>query len=172
MDLKSDSATKADAAAGAETQIISPQRLPDSREDVGGRISVVPDVPGVDLKPDPMAARNGGEFVNLMHQLRIWVGNPSLRTLAAKAKGEFAASTLSGALNSVELPSYKLAITFVRACGCTEEEVARWATSWRSIALGEHAAGGRQVETSITKAARLLDDNERAFRRVHRPWFG
>ena len=106
--------------------------------------AAVPDAPGVDLKPDPMTACTGAEFVKMMGQLRVWAGSPSLRVIAAHSQQGLAPSTLSVALRSAQLPTFNLAVTFARACGCTEDEVSRWATAWRTIALtaeGVHRSG-------------------------------
>jgi hypothetical protein len=130
----------------------------------GGHISVVPDMPGVDLKPDPMAARSSQEFVMKMRELRIWAGKPPLRRMAALADGAFAHTTLSAALNSPDLPSLDLVVAFARVCGCTEAEVARWATSWRSIALRMNKARGGNTSTSSTRAPEAREDRARSFR--------
>jgi hypothetical protein len=100
----------------------------------------IPDAPGIDLKPDPMAAATGAELVAMMRQLRLWAGQPTLRQISARAEKRLAISTLSVTLRSANLPPFELVVTFAQACGCAEDEVCRWATAWRSIALREESA--------------------------------
>jgi len=127
-------ATVADLAKdlGGPAPGTSPSARPEGR---GGKVLAIPDVPGVNLKPDPTTARSSAEFVGLMRELRIWAGQPSLRTLAGRAPAKLPISSLSIALKSTELPRLDLVLAFIRACGCTEDDASRWATAWRMIAL-------------------------------------
>jgi hypothetical protein len=123
----------------------APGTPPSTRtEGRGGNVLAIPDVPGVNLKPDPTTAHSGAEFVGLMRQLRIWAGQPSLRMLAGRAPAKLPISSLSIALKSTELPRLDLVLTFIRACGCTEDDASRWATAWRMIALQTAGQAAKQ----------------------------
>ncbi|GIH95920.1 hypothetical protein ACFFMN_41750 [Planobispora siamensis] len=89
------------------------------------------------LKPKPLTANTPAELVDLMRQLRIWSGEPSLRELARRSCGGFAPSTLCETLKKDRLPPYELLIAFVRACGGSEQDVMAWSSAWRRIRMAQ-----------------------------------
>ncbi|MFI7228377.1 hypothetical protein ACIBO5_34600 [Nonomuraea angiospora] len=90
---------------------------------------------GYALKPDPLAAQNPAEFVELMKQYRIWAGEPSYRELVRRARNAFGASTLCEALKSTRLPPLKLVEAFVWACSGCENDLRTWVTAWRRLRM-------------------------------------
>ncbi|HEU5027214.1 MAG TPA: hypothetical protein VFV01_20010 [Spirillospora sp.] len=96
---------------------------------------VVADAPGWNHKPDPLGADSVPEFVEMLGDLYIWAGEPSLRELARRTGGTGVAhSTFSVMLNSPNrLPGQRTVKLFVRALGCDERDVEQWVTAWRNL---------------------------------------
>ncbi|MFV2198476.1 hypothetical protein [Nocardiopsis sp. LOL_012] len=97
--------------------------------------TVVPDLPGYDMKPDPMTATTPAEFVEVMRRYREWAGSPSYRQMAERG-GLYSAATFCDALKSDRRPRYTLLNAFVVACGGSEEDWQRWLTAWRRLGGG------------------------------------
>jgi hypothetical protein len=95
---------------------------------------VIPDLPGCDLRPDPLTAKTPPELVDVLRRYRIWAGEPSFREMAAAVQG-VAASTLCSALGRDALPSFDVVIAVVIGCGGSDEDLQRFATAWRRIRL-------------------------------------
>lgn len=107
--------------------------------------------------PDPVGTPTAAEYVDRMAELRLWAGQPSLRTLnrlAGTTKSPTGATTdalptttVSWVLNGKglpRLPRMTFVESFVVACltagGLRTEEchqqLARWRTAWHAIAAG------------------------------------
>uniref|UniRef100_UPI003F497EB0 helix-turn-helix domain-containing protein n=1 Tax=Sphaerisporangium sp. CA-236357 TaxID=3240030 RepID=UPI003F497EB0 len=114
----------------------------------------IEDAAGYSYKPDPLTATTPGELVDRMRQFRIWAGEPSLRTLAQRSGGAFAASTLCKVLNGERLPGQDLIEAFIRACGGSEEDVQRWVTVRRGLRVPPAKAKARPMApvTSLPRA--------------------
>lgn len=76
---------------------------------------------------DPQAGPLQG-FAHDLRKLRHDAGNPTYRTLAAKAG--YGSSTLSQAANGLRLPSLAVTLAYVGACGGDEEE---WRRRWHDL---------------------------------------
>ena len=119
-------------------------------------------------RPDPGAATTPTEFLQALHELRAWAGQPSLRTLTALAgtvPGQPPAdvlpvSTLSDNLAGKRLPNLprlSFVVAFVGACLQTrghhdEKEIAaetdRWSQAWQAMS----ATGTGQPPDQPTQA--------------------
>ncbi|SEM44256.1 ATP-binding protein [Streptacidiphilus jiangxiensis] len=73
-------------------------------------------------------------YIHDLRALKVRVGSPSLQEL--QRRSGVARSTLSDALNPrrPELPRLEVCLAFVRACGASAAEVARWRARWELIA--------------------------------------
>ncbi|MEV0424343.1 hypothetical protein [Streptosporangium canum] len=90
---------------------------------------------GYFFEPEPLTAHTPTELVDHMRKFRIWAGEPSLRELAHRSGGSFAASTLCKVLKESRLPPQDLVIAFIRACGGSESDVRQWSTAWRKTPM-------------------------------------
>ena len=116
-------------------------------------------------RPDPREAVDPIEFMELLQQLRVWAGKPSLAEL--RRRTGLPRTTLHDALSSNRrhLPSLDLVRRLVEACGCGPDEVRWWANSWRRLqapvrqAAAGPSAGHRsttvdQVDPALVPAGR------------------
>ncbi|NKY96763.1 hypothetical protein [Nocardiopsis alborubida] len=92
------------------------------------------DVPGYQLRPDPLEARTVEEFVEMMRRYRRWAGSPSYRVMARRV-GTCSAAGFCEALSRDRdrLPSFTLLNAFVVSLGGDQEYFRRWVTAWRSL---------------------------------------
>ena len=97
--------------------------------------SVMPDMPGFNLCPDPRTVRTPAEFMDCLRRFRIWSGKASFREMERKCDRRFAASTICTALNGDELPSFDMVHAIVVACGGSEEHQISFGSAWRRIQL-------------------------------------
>lgn len=69
-------------------------------------------------------------LLQLMHQLYLSAGHPSLRELQKRARindfGNLPRSTLGDVLAGVRMPSERLLVSYVRSCGEPEHRVYAW----------------------------------------------
>jgi hypothetical protein len=104
----------------------------------------VSDIAGENLRPDPAPAQSPGELIEVLHQFRIWAGNPSYRNMAARSGQRAGGSTMWKALRGKELPARLEVIdAIVEGSGGSEEDRQRFATAWRRLTLG--SAAGRTL---------------------------
>lgn len=100
---------------------------------------VVPDVPGLNLFPDPGRAQTPSEFMDRLRTYRKWAGEPSFRAMEhiiRKQRGQhFAASTINTALRSDDLPSLQKVQAIVTACGGSDAHQQMFTTAWRRLAM-------------------------------------
>ncbi|WP_190413458.1 helix-turn-helix domain-containing protein [Streptomyces venezuelae] len=86
--------------------------------------------------PDPRGARTPAEFLARLQALKDWSGL-TYRELAARAESGgdvLPRSTVANMLARTTLPREELLTAFVRACGATREEEARWRTVRNALA--------------------------------------
>ncbi|WP_344056861.1 hypothetical protein [Microbispora corallina] len=114
----------------------------------------VEDVDGYGLKPDPLTAQTPGELVDRMRRYRIWAGDLALRELVRRANGAFALSTLSKTLREDKLPPLELLLSFIRACGGSDDDVQRWGTAWRQIRMPQPCAELARPLSPVTRLPR------------------
>jgi DNA-binding SARP family transcriptional activator len=99
--------------------------------------SPVPDVPGRDLRPDPLTAETPAEFVTALIKLRQWANNPPYRKMAELCGGTVASATICTALtrDKDKLPSQEVVLAVVAACGGGQEQERAWTTAWRQLEM-------------------------------------
>lgn len=103
------------------------------------------DAPGL---PDPATASTPEQFVVLMRRLRIWAGNPSLKTLNQRSGGFLLPpATVSETLRRPRLPQRReLLVAYVRACGLNDEQACVWERAWASLkSMNAPQLGGGSV---------------------------
>lgn len=99
------------------------------------------DVPGFQLKPDPLTALTKEELLRVMREFHVWAGEPSYREIALRSGKMVGASTLCEALNprkAPRLPSLKVITAFIHGCGGTDDDLTLWTTAWRRVRMGKN----------------------------------
>jgi hypothetical protein len=96
---------------------------------------VVPDIPGMNLCPDPSAAQTVTDYMETLRMYRIWAGKPSYRVMEHQCGRRFAASTIHAALNGRDLPSLDMIQAIITACGGTDEHRQTFATALRRLTM-------------------------------------
>lgn len=89
-------------------------------------------------RPERRLDPNSGSvavFALSLRELRRAAGNPSYRELALRAG--FSPSVLSSATSGFSLPTLRVTLAFVRACGGDDDE---WTRRWRAVAQASGAA--------------------------------
>ena len=108
-------------------------KSPEPVVDDAAALVVVPQVAAAPLAagpPDPQMIRSYAELVDMLQQLRIWAGNPSLRDLERRSP-LLRRSTVSDLLNGKRQPRLEVVRAFVGACDLDERACNRWAIAWR-----------------------------------------
>ena len=131
---------------------LNPVQYPDTAV---GR--VIPDVPGVNLCPDPDVARTPAEFMDTLRRYWIWSGKPSYRSMARQGGRQFAASTIFTAMKADRLPSFDMVQVIVVACGGSEEHQRSFRLAWRRLQM-EQAASQPTVSPPRARALRAVSD--------------
>jgi hypothetical protein len=100
----------------------------------------IPDLRGHDQRPNPLRAATPAAFVATMRAHHAWAGNPSLREMERRCAKQISYSTFRTMLHSESIPAKLSSVgTFVRVLGGTTEDLQRWATAWRRIAMNDPA---------------------------------
>ena len=105
------------------------QPQPPRRHD-GGQII---DAFGFDLRPDPLAAANPGQFIGALWQFKVWSGDPSWRKMAARAEQRVVHSTMHAAMNGTTLPKLEVVKAIVIGCGGSDDDLRMFVTAWRRL---------------------------------------
>jgi len=100
-------------------------------------------------RPDPAEATTPAEFVEAMRGLKRWTGRGfrELEKRAAAGGHVLPRSTVTVALARDSLPRAELVAACAHACGCDEEETARWVTARRRVAAAGAPAPAALPET-------------------------
>lgn len=138
-----------DAMRGAREELLQLQREYDelnhgpagqSRYPVAAA-PVVPDIPGLDLCPDPASVQTPAQFMNALRTYRLWAGNPSYRVMehiiSQQCPQKYGSSTLHTALKSDALPSLQLVRAVLTACGARPAQVGHFVSAWRRLTMGQ-----------------------------------
>ena len=128
---------------------------PDPAQHCGKPGSVIPDMPGVSLCPDPGTVHTPAQFMDCLRRYRIWSGKISYREMERKCGRRFAASTICTALQGDELPSFDMVLAIVVACGGSEEHQLSFLSAWRSIQL-QQDAGQPPARSQRSRALRAV----------------
>jgi hypothetical protein len=100
----------------------------------------IPDLRGHDQRPNPLRAATPAKFVAMMRAYHAWAGNPSLREMERRCAKQISYSTFRTMLHSDSIPAKLSSVeTFVRVLGGSAEDLQRWATAWRRIAMNDPA---------------------------------
>ncbi len=99
------------------------------------RAEQIPDMDGLDLRPDPLLAKTPAEFVACLRSFRIWAGQPPLREIAARSRQAVSYTTIQKVLASDDLPSLTATLAILAGCGATHEYQQRFATAWRRLTM-------------------------------------
>jgi hypothetical protein len=99
---------------------------------------VVPDIPGMNLCPDPSTAQTVTDYMETLRMYRIWAGKPSYRVMEHQCGRRFAASTIHSALNGRELPSLDMIQAIITACGGSDAHQQMFTTAWRRLTMPRH----------------------------------
>jgi hypothetical protein len=127
--------------------LTKPPSRPKHPDDRTGTPTVIDDVAGFDLCPDPLQATNAAELMQILRQYRIWAGEPSLREMKRACGNAMGVSTISGLLNSSDLPPFRSLVAIVKGCGGDEDHQRAFATAWRRLRLSPGmAADGKPGE--------------------------
>ena len=117
-----------------------------------GRPAPSPDL-SAGKPPDPAAAATAAELLAQMAQLRVWAGNPSLRTLNRGSGGRLPPTTVSEVLRNMRknsLPRRELVLDYVRACGISDDAIREWERAWNVIRSREvNPAATEQVSQAV-----------------------
>jgi hypothetical protein len=106
----------------------------------------IPDLRGHDQRPDPLRTDTPATFVAAMRAYHAWAGNPSLREMERRCAKQISYSTFRTMLHSDSIPAKLSSVeTFVRVLGGTTEDLQRWATAWRRLAMKDAPAADRAV---------------------------
>jgi hypothetical protein len=132
--------TRRESAAARYERGQERRQPPDLAQYSGKPGSVIPDMPGFNLCPDPGTVRAPAEFMDCLRRYRIWSGKISYREMERKCGRRFAASTICTALQGDELPSFDMVLAIVVACGGSEEHQLSFLSAWRSIQLQQDAS--------------------------------
>src|ERR1017187_2083754 len=111
---------------------------------------VISDAAGFNLCPDPLSAATAAEFMEALRLFRVWAGEPSFREMARACGNAVGISTMCTVLNGSELPTLRIMLAIVSACGASDEHQRAFATAWRKVRMAqvqkpsqeEHAPAG------------------------------
>lgn len=129
---------KAGVGSPRTEPVREPDRPPETAEEPEPPFTppAIPDLRGHDQRPDPLRAETAVEFVAAMRAYHAWAGNPSLREMERRCAKQISYSTFRTMLHSESIPAKLTSVeTFVRVLGGTTEDLQRWATAWRQIAM-------------------------------------
>jgi len=110
----------------------------------GGQPAPAPairDAAGYSLEPNPLEAGTPAEFVKALRDFRIWAADDlSLREMARLSGGLVSYSAIGKALGGDQLPSHKVVVAVITACGGTEAQLRAYVTARRMIRMAQEGA--------------------------------
>jgi len=95
--------------------------------------------------PSPFDARSPEDFIDLLHQVRMWAGEPSWRVLAGKMG--VPTSTLHSMLHRDTLPAAGLLKRFLHACGADNAD--DWMLTRMRLAYAQDRARRRPTSRPV-----------------------
>ncbi len=95
----------------------------------------IPDIDGLDLRPDPLTAKTPAEFVACLRCFRTWAGQPTLREIATRSRRAVSYTTIQKVLARDDLPSLTATLAILTGCGATHEYQQSFATAWRRLTM-------------------------------------
>lgn len=121
--------------------------------------------------PLPVTADTTGEFMQCLLRVKVWAGDPSVRTLSRRVG--LPPSTMQDFLRRErrKLPPVETVCAFLKACGVDDANViAEWVFAWRRLKFAEtenRRRSGRRTLISALPASRKSQARGRA-RRMYR----
>jgi hypothetical protein len=106
------------------------------------RAAPMRDTAGMDLRPDPLAARDAAGLMVALRAFRRWAGQPSYREMAARCQKRAGVSTMCTALVKDELPPLWLIDAIVEGCGGSDADREEFASAWRCLDAERATAAG------------------------------
>jgi hypothetical protein len=98
---------------------------------------VISDAAGFNLCPDPLSAATAAELMEALRLFRVWAGEPSFREMARACGNAVGISTMCTVLNGTELPTLRIMLAIVSACGASDEHQRAFATAWRKVRMAQ-----------------------------------
>ena len=124
-------------------------------------------------QPDSSQCSDLDEFVQSLQRLRIWAGNPSLRTLAKKAGPLLRPPRVLSHTTLAHLfqPDRRrldldLVLAVVRALGLDEIEVHVWRTAWFRVHAGAKSAGSARALRQLPADLATFTGRERELQAI------
>jgi hypothetical protein len=96
----------------------------------------ISEVPGDDLKPDPLTATTAEAFIEVLGQYRAWSGDPPYRLMAERAGQAVVYSTMYSAMTGNALPKLHVVRAIIIGCG-GEDDLRLFDSAWRRINMGQ-----------------------------------
>lgn len=103
--------------------------------------------------PLPVTAETASEFKDCLLRVKIWAGDPPIRTLSRRAG--LPPSTMQDFLHRErrKLPPVEMVCAFLQACGVYNSGVmAEWVFAWRRLKFAEIAERRRQAPRGLISA--------------------
>jgi transcriptional regulator with XRE-family HTH domain len=121
--------------------------------------------------PLPVTAENTGEFMECLLRVKIWAGDPPVRTLSRRAG--LPPSTMQDFLHRDrrKLPPIQTVCAFLEACGADDPNViAEWIFTWRRLKFAESEQRRRNGPRALLSALPASQSLSRPWRtRTRRP---
>jgi tetratricopeptide (TPR) repeat protein len=123
--------------------------------------------------PDPEQISDLDALVQSLHRLRVWSGNPSLRTLAKKAGPLLRPPRVLSHTTLAHLfqPDRRrldmdLVLAVVRALGLDEGEVGRWRDAWFRVHAGAKSGASERAHRQLPADLAAFTGRDRELRAV------
>jgi len=106
-------------------------------------------------EPNPALAKDLAELIEILRQLRTWVGNPSFRTLAKKAGAlmtpprNVSQSTVGEVFQTRRRLDIELLIAIVRALGVGRHAERQWRLSYLRVSQGDGPGSATSTRHSL-----------------------
>jgi transcriptional regulator with XRE-family HTH domain len=103
--------------------------------------------------PLPVTAETTREFMACLRRVKIWAGDPPVRTLARRAG--LPPSTMQDFLRRErqKLPPVRAVCAFLEACGVNDQNImAEWVFVWRRLRFAETEPGDESKRQAIVSA--------------------
>jgi hypothetical protein len=97
----------------------------------------ISEVPGDDLKPNPLTATTAEAFIEVLGQYRAWSGDPPYRVMAERAGQAVVYSTMYNAMTGNALPKLHVVRAIIIGCGGGEDDMRLFDSAWRRINMGQ-----------------------------------
>jgi DNA-binding XRE family transcriptional regulator len=107
--------------------------------------------------PLPVTAETTSEFMDCLRRVKIWAGDPPVRTLARQAG--LPASTMQDFLHRRRgmLPAVEMVCAFLEACGIDDPNVlGEWVYAWRRLKFAETEKRRKRARRTLLSALQTV----------------